>query len=102
MIDRRRFERLVDLGRVSRVIRTRTGRPIRAFLHRMPGEPRPSTLRDYVGTKYCFQQHLVDGHRCYRLRSLGDNPRAERDLAPESVRPIFIRVLLECLVETAP
>ena len=97
MIDGRRLQRLVQLGRVSRVVRRRDGQPVRAFLHRMPGEPKPSTLRDYMGTKYSFQQHLVDGHRCYRLRSLGDDLRAERSLAPEAVRPIFLRVLLDCL-----
>jgi len=86
------------MGRISRIVRKRKGEPVRAFLHRMPGEAKQSTLRDYMGTKYSFVQHLVDGHRCYRLRSLGDNPHADRDLAPEQVRPVFMRVLLDCLV----
>jgi len=97
MIDSRRLERLAQMGRISRIVRTRKGQPVRAFLHRMPGEPKPSTLRDYMGTRYSSLQHLVDGHHCYRLRSLGDNPRAELDLAPESVRPIFLRVVADCL-----
>jgi hypothetical protein len=51
--------------------------------------PRESLLSDYCGTKYWFRQHLDDGHYCFRLRLLGDNPPEERDLAPDEVRPIF-------------
>jgi hypothetical protein len=97
MIDSRRLERLAEMGRISRVVRKRKGQPVRAILHRMPGEPKPSTLRDYMGTKYSVVQRLREGNRCYRLRSLGDNPREERDLAPEGVRAIFLRVVAECL-----
>jgi hypothetical protein len=65
----------------------------------MPGEPRPSFLEDYRGTSYSFRQLLAEGHRCHRLRALGDKPRAdEYYLAPEEVRPIFLAVLLDCLV----
>ena len=96
-MDAKRLRRLMQCGRVARVVKNRAGHIKRATLHRMPGEPKPSTLRDYTGTKYSFHQHLKDGHRCYRLRALGDNPRAERDLAPEEVRPIFLRVVTDCL-----
>ena len=96
-IDSHRLERLTDLGRLSRVVRNRAGYVMRAYLRRMPDEPKPSTLRDYLGTRYSFQQRLENGLRCHRLRSLGDNPFAERELAPAEVRPIFIRVLLDCL-----
>lgn len=95
-IDRTRLTRLEGLGRVARVIRGRTGRVKRVWLHRMPGEPRPSSLSDYEGTKYSFRQHLKDGHRCYRLRSLGDRGD-DHNLAPAEVRPIFLRVLMGCL-----
>ena len=97
-MDEKRVRRLIECGRVARVVKNRAGRIERATLHLIAGEPKPSTLRDYLGTKYSFREHLKDGHRCYRLRGLGDNPRAERDLAPEEVRPIFLRVLQECLV----
>jgi hypothetical protein len=98
-IDQKRLDRLVKWGRIARVVKHRKGHVNRATLHRMPGEPKPSQLTDYVGTKYAFREHLSDGHRCYRLRGLGNNHRAdERNLAPEEVRPIFIRVLLDCLV----
>jgi hypothetical protein len=97
-VDEKRLRRLAECGRVARVVKTRAGRIKRATLHSMPGEPRPSLLSDYKGTKYCFRQHLDDGHRCYRLRSLGDNRNDdEHYLAPEEVRPIFLRVLLDCL-----
>ena len=98
MIDSRRLDRLEEVGRISRVVRNRKGHVVRAFLPRMPGEARPSLLRDYTGTKYSYQQYLADGHRCYRLRGLGEDPFAEQDLAPAEVRPIFIRVLLDCVV----
>ncbi len=98
-IDRKHFRRLVDGGRVRVVMRSK-GRVARAILHRMPGEPRPILLRDLVGTKYSFRQHLANGHYCYKLRALGERYRRgdeEYNLAPEEVRPIFLRVLLDCL-----
>ncbi len=96
-MDEKRVLRLVEFGRVARVVKNRAGHIKRATLHLMPGEPKPSTLRDYIGTKYSSVQPLSDGHRCYRLRSLGDNPREELDLAPEDVRPIFLRVVTDCM-----
>jgi len=100
-MDEKRLRRLIQCGRVARVVKNRAGWIKRATLHRMPGEAKPSNIRDYLGTTYSFQQRLGDGHRCYRLRALGDNPRSERDLAPEEVRAIFLRVLLECLAPAA-
>ncbi len=98
VINAARLARLEEMGRVRNTVRLRTGRPVRAFLLRMPGEPKQTLLSDYRGTKYSWQQRLDDGHRCFRLRSLGDNPRAEVDLAPLGVRAIFLRVLTDCLV----
>jgi hypothetical protein len=77
-IDQKRFLRLVDVGRVARVVKTRTGRVRRITLVHMPGEWKPSLLSDYKGTKYSFRQHLDDGRRCYRLRALGDNHNGRR------------------------
>jgi hypothetical protein len=95
-IDAKRLARLIASGSVARVHKRRSGRVSRVCLHQRPGEAPPSFLTDYVGTKYSFRQHLGDGHYCFRLRALGDNPREERDLAPEEVRPIFLRVVLDC------
>jgi len=96
-IDEKRLARLVASGNVARVHKRRSGRISRVNLHQRPGESRPSFLSDYVGTKYSFRQHLADGHYCFRLRPLGDDPREERDLAPDEVRPIFMRVVLDCM-----
>jgi hypothetical protein len=97
-IDASRLERLQALGRIDRVVRSSKGRPVCAFLHRTVDDPKPTSPRDYLGAKYSFRQNLGDGHRCYRLRALGNNPHAsEYNLAPAEVRPIFMRVLLECM-----
>jgi hypothetical protein len=98
MIDAARLARLDEMGRVRKTVRRRTGRPVRAFLFRMPGEPKQTLLRDCLGTKYSWQQRLDDGNRCFRLRSLSNNRHAEVDLAPLDVRAIFLRVLTDCLV----
>jgi hypothetical protein len=60
-------------------------------------EPHATNVRDYVGQAYSFHQPLPDGHRPWKLRPL-QGGRSDVNLAPESVRPIFIRVLLDCLV----
>jgi hypothetical protein len=99
--DRISVERLAvlqSMGRIARVVTHRKGYVNRAYLLPMPGEPKPSTLRDYVGTKYSFRQRLAGGHVAYRLRSLGDSAYAsESNLAPDEVRPIFLRVILDCM-----
>jgi hypothetical protein len=101
MRDRISPERLAVLqgmGRIARVVTHRKGYINRAYLRPMPGEPKPSTLRDYTGTKYSFRQRLAGGHVAYRLRSLGDSAYAsEVNLAPDEVRPIFLRVILDCM-----
>jgi hypothetical protein len=94
-----RLKRLEGLGRVRAVVRRRSGQIARVMLHRLPGDPQPSRPEDYIGTRYSFRQQFSDGHRCWRLRALGDKP-SETQLAPEEVRPIFLRVLLECVKQT--
>jgi hypothetical protein len=54
-------------------------------------------LTAYAGTKYSFEQALDSGHHTWKLRPL-HRGRSETNLAPDSVRPIFLRVLLDCLV----
>ena len=101
-IDAKRAERLIASDSVARVARRRyPDRIVRVTLRQRPGESRPSLLSDYCGTRYSFKQHLDDGHYCFRLRSLGDDPREERDLAPEEVRASFLRVVLDCLTAAA-
>ena len=100
-IDLKGLRLLQDDGLILRVVKRRIGPITRAVLHRMPGEMRPSTLLEYLGTRYSFRQNLADGHHCFRLRALGDRWWDERDLAPDEVRPIFQRVVLDCLVQAA-
>ena len=54
-------------------------------------------FRDYQGQAYSFEQTLDDGHECWKLRPLqGGN--SDSTLAPAEVRPIFMAVVLDCLV----
>jgi hypothetical protein len=46
-IDQKRCQRLVDVGRVARVVKTRAGLVRRITLRHMPGEWQPSLLSDY-------------------------------------------------------
>jgi hypothetical protein len=93
---------LQELGRISRLVIHRKGYINGAFLTRLLSEPRPTTLGSYAGTRYGFRQRLSDGHVTYRLRALGDHPfGSEYDLAPDSTRPIFLRVLLDCMERPA-
>jgi hypothetical protein len=94
-ISTKRAERLSDFGRAT-LVRHKKGTINRVVLHRMPGEPAPTSITDYMGKPYSYRQHLDGGHRCWRLKSLAGD-RSETNLAPEDVRPIFLRVLLDCL-----
>lgn len=99
LIDRisaRRLEKLQTLGRIARVVRHRKGHINRAIQVRLPGEGRAMQPADYIGTRYSSRQRLDQGRVCWRLRALGDKP-SETDLAPAEVRPMFLRVLLDCL-----
>jgi hypothetical protein len=99
-INERRLAKLEAMGRIARVVRHRKGHINRAILVRLPGEGTPVQPADYLGTRYSSRQRLGDGHSCWRLRALGGKP-SETDLAPEEVRPIFLRVLLDCLTSGA-
>jgi hypothetical protein len=93
-----RLAALEQLGRIGRVVTHSKGFVNRAYLVRLRSEPRPTTIRNYMGTPYGFRQRLSDGHVAYRLRALGDHPfGSERDLAPDCTRSIFLRVLLDCM-----
>ena len=72
----------------------------RVVLYRRPGDPHPATARQYRGASYSFEQPLSDGHHCWKLRPL-QGGRAESLLAPPEVRPIFLRVLLDCMATAA-
>jgi hypothetical protein len=95
----KRALRLEELGRVK-LIRHRKGHVNRAILLRGEEDPNPLLLRDCQGQAYSFEQPLQDGHRAWKLRPL-QGGRSDVNLAPGFVRPIFMRVLLDCLVRSA-
>ena len=74
----------------------------RAVMRRRPGDPHVTKLRDHMGQAYSYRHELDDGHRPWALRPLGHRIRhdqsCEFDLAPAETRPIFLRVVLDCLV----
>lgn len=87
----------------AKVVRHKKGRIARAVMYKRPGDPKPTTVRSYVGQPYSFRHHLDDGHTAWALKPLGGyvsrrDQSAEYHLAPDCVRPIFLRVLLDCLV----
>ena len=86
---------------LAKIVRQRTGRIARAVMYKRPGDPMPTTVRDYLGKAYSFRHHLDDGHQPWSLKPLGDHNRRDASiefhLAPDCVRPIFLRVLLDCL-----
>jgi hypothetical protein len=98
-ISAKRAERLGAAGR-TKLVRHKKRAINRVILHRMSGEPAPIRNTDDMGKRYSFRQHLDGGHRCWRLKSLASD-RSEITLAPEEVRPIFLRVLLDCLAAAA-
>jgi hypothetical protein len=88
-------EKLFDAGR-AKLARHKKGAINRVILHRMPGEPAPMRVADYLGKRYSYQQHLDGGHRCWTLKSFSGD-RSESDLAPDELRPLFLNVQRGCM-----
>jgi len=100
--------RILQLERdgLAQVVRHKKGRIARAIMRRRSNDPHPATLRDHMGKAYSFRQDLDDGHRPWSLKPLTgrvfrEDQNIEYHLAPESLRPIFLRVLLDCVVQAA-
>lgn len=87
-ISEQRLARLQAAGLIARVVRHRKGHINRAILFRRPGEGRATELKDYLGTRYSFREHLDNGYLCWRLRRLGRG---------DELRPIFLAVVAECM-----
>jgi hypothetical protein len=100
-VPERRAIKLEHAG-LAKIVRHKKGRIARAVMYRRLNEPLPTVLRDYIGKAYSFRHHLDDGHRPWAVKPLGQHSRRDQSiefhLAPECVRPIFLRVLLDCLV----
>ena len=90
-ITEQRMNRLERMG-LARVVRHKKGTINRVVMHYRPGDPKPTELTDYLGTRYSFREHLDDGHVCWNLRRLGKGAE---------LRPIFLRVVLDCLAPAA-
>ena len=95
-INQSRALRLERAG-LAKVVRHK-GHLNRVVFYRRPSDPRPITIRDYRGQSYSFEQALSDGHFCWKFRPL-QGGHAESLLAPLEVRPIFMAVVLDCMVE---
>jgi len=104
------FQGLVPLRRalklerdgLAKVVRHKKGRIARAVMYKRPGDPKPTTVRDHMGQAYSYRHELNDGHRPWALRPLGHRIKTDQsceyNLAPPETRPIFLRVLLDCMV----
>jgi hypothetical protein len=91
---------------LAKLVRHKKGSVNRVVMRRRPGDPNATVLRDYPGQGYSYEHHLYDGHRPWALKPLGGkvsrrDHNIEFNLAPASTRPIFLRVLLDCLVHAA-
>jgi len=87
-ISEQRLARLQAAGLIARVVRHPKGHVNRAILFRRPGEGRAAELKDYLGTRYSFREHLDNGYLCWKLRRLGRG---------DELRPIFLAVVAECM-----
>ena len=96
-IGRRQALRLERDGLAKLVRHKKSDAINRVVMHRRPGDPRPTTIRDFQGQPYSFEQSLSNGHQCWKLRPL-QGGHSDSTLAPSELRPIFLRVVLECLV----
>ena len=87
-ITEQRMTRLDKLGLIQ-IIRHKKGRVSRCLIRQRPGDPEPMKPADYVGTRYSFREHLDSGRITWSLRRLGSG---------DELRPIFLRVVTDCLV----
>ena len=88
-ITEQRLARLEELGQIARVVRHRKGHVNRAIRTRLACEGRGTELRDYLGTRYSFREHLDSGHVAWSMRKLGDG---------DELRPVFMQVIADCTV----
>lgn len=101
-----RYALKLERDGIAKLVRHKKGSINRVIQHRRPGDPRPTALRDHMGKAYSWEQRLDDGHQPWALRPLvghvaRNDQNHEYHLAPANLRPIFVRVLLDCLAEAA-
>lgn len=83
------FERMQDDGRIARVIRRRDGTIARAYLRPRDASEVPARISSYMGQRYSYLERLPSG-QTWVLRRLGRG---------SELRPIFLKVLSDCLVQ---
>ena len=84
----KRLERLEKAALLERVVRGSKGQARRAYLKWRLGDPEP-ILRVRSGTRYSFREKLPKaGKVLWTLKRLG---------VGDELRPIFLRVLTDCL-----
>jgi len=87
-VSEQRLARLEAAGLIARVVRHPKGHINRAILFRRECDGPMMNIRQYMGTRYSFREHLDNGRLCWKLRQLGRG---------NELRPIFLAVLTECM-----
>jgi len=68
-LSQQRMARLDGLGLI-RIVRHKKGRVSRCILRRRPGDPLPTKLSVYLGTRYSYLERLDSGRLVWTLRKL--------------------------------
>ena len=82
-------QRMARLDRVGliRIVKHKKGRVSRCILHRRPGDPLPTKLSAYLGTRYSYLERLDSGRLVWALRKLREG---------EGVPSAFLQLITEC------
>src|SRR3990170_3452526 len=85
-ISEQRMSRLDSLGLI-RIVKHKKGRVSRCILHRRAGDPLPTPLSVYLGTRYSYLERLDSGRLVWALRKLREG---------EGVPVAFLQLITEC------
>ena len=85
-ISEQRMARLDRLGLI-RIVKHKKGRVSRCIRHRRPGDPLPTKLSVYLGTRYSYLERLDSGRLVWALRKLREG---------EGVPAAFLQLITEC------
>ena len=98
-VERRRITSRAALAQEAQqlltLVRNRKGAITRAF--RTKADKSTNLLKTaYMGTAYSYLEKLPSGHQCADLTRLGGG-RHGKNYAPASLRPIFLKVVTDCM-----
>ena len=85
-ISSQRMARLEKLG-LSRIVKHKKGRVSRCILQRRPGDPSPTKLSAYLGTRYSYLERLDSGRLVWALRKLREG---------DGIPAAFMQLITEC------